>query len=333
MTRRVFHYENKKLEQIVAWIHYLNPVWLAAWFDKDINLPNIIWDVWFWSEEIGSITAHTYEGNLGKRLYRLKKSNWLIVNYWLKNKWAHYANKKIYTLQSKIPLFVSIAKTNNKEVCEYNKWIEDYLESFKILKDNKNITWFTLNISCPNAFWGEDYAKPDRLIWLLKAIQQLDLDKPLFVKMPVDASIPEILSIVEVCLHYGVAGVIIGNLTKERDNKIHKKELEKIKNIPGWISWFPTREKSTQLIWEIYKAYWNKIIIVWCGGIFSAQDAYDKIKNGASLLQMITGMIFQWPQVIWKINKWLVKLLEQDWYNNISEAIGANFKKQISLWK
>lgn len=326
ITKWLFHYENKKLHQTVAGVTFSNPVWVAAWFDKDINLPNIIGHVWFWWEEIGSITAKPYSWNKGKRLFRLKKSGGLVVNYWLKNKWVEYADKKILQTNANIPLFVSIAKTNNQDVCEYAKGIDDYVESFQKLKNNKNIQWFTLNISCPNSFWWEDYAKPDRLIWLLQAIQKIELHKPLFVKMPVDASVSETLAVVDICLHHGVSGVIVGNLTKQRDDKINKKELEKIKDIPGWISWLPTKDKSTLLIWEIYKTFWNKIIIVWCGGIFSAQDAYDKIKNGATLLQLITGMIFNWPQLIWKINKWLIDLLKKDWYEKISDAIWANFK-------
>lgn len=95
--------------------------------------------------------------------------------------------------------------------------------------------------------------------------------------------------------------------------------------LPWWISGKPTQEKSDYLIGKTYQTFGKQIIIVWVGGIFSAEDAYYKIKQWASLVELITGMIFQWPQLIWAINQWLVGLLRKDWYTNISEAIGKNF--------
>ncbi len=325
MTHFFFSYENKTLEQNILGIDFKNPVWLAWGFDKDINLPNIIADVGFGREEVWSITANPYEGNTGKRLARLKKSKWLLVYYWLKNKWVKKIKEILENLKLEVPLFASIAKTNSPEVCEYQKWIEDYIASLRELRDSQNIHGFVINISCPNSFGWEDYTKPERLTGLLQAIQAESILKPILVKLPVDLEASQLAILVEVCVEHNVSWVIIANLTKQR-NTILDIEQKQIENLPWGISGKPMQEKSDYLIWEIYKRFGNKILIVWVGWIFNAHDAYNKIKQWASLVQLITGMIFEWPQLIWQINKGLVDLLKKDWYKNISEAIGANYK-------
>ncbi len=321
LTRKSFYYAHPILQQTVCGIEFPNPVGLSAWFDKDIQLPNIIGDIGFGREECGSVTYRSYQWNPWPRLYRLKKSKALVVNYWLKNNWIEYAKSKIEKSHCKVPLFVSLAKTNCIETCDLQKWIEDYVASLEALHPSSKIKWFVLNISCPNAFGGEDYTSPERLSLLLKAVKKVSVHQPIFIKLPVDKPREEIKAIIETCLEYEIAGIIISNLTKYREKVIEKDE---IKNIPWWISWKPTQEKSDHLIAQTYKTFGKKILIVGVGGIFSAQDAYHKIKQGATLVALITGMIYQWPQLIGEINKWLVKLLEKDWFNHISEAIGKD---------
>ena len=94
----------------------------------------------------------------------------------------------------------------------------------------------------------------------------------------------------------------------------------------GGLSGLPTKKKSNEILKQIYKKTKGKYVLVGVGGIFNAEDAYEKIKNGASLVQLITGMIYEGPGLIKKINKGLVKLLEKDGFSNISEAIGKNVK-------
>ncbi len=321
ITRQLFQYNNDALSQTLLWIHFSNPVGLAAWFDKDIQLVDIMWDVWFGREECGSITYGSYEGNPWKRLYRLVKSQWIVVNYWLKSKWIHYTKDALKKIVPKIPLFVSVAKTNCTETCELNVWIEDYVSSLRELKDLKNISGFVLNISCPNSFGGEDYTTPDRLAMLLSKTQKIWVNTPIFVKLPVDKPREDFRPLIQTCVSHGIQGVIIANLTKKREHIIEKDE---IKGLPWWISGKPTQQLSDDLIGKTYQEFGDKIIIVWVGGIFSAEDAYEKIKQGATLVQLITGMIFQWPQLIGEINSWLVRLLQKDGFTHISQAIGKN---------
>lgn len=328
-TRKLFAYQHHSLTQTIAWIIFTNPVWLAAWFDKDVQLCHIISDVGFWYTEIWSITAHPYEGNPTPRLYRLKKSEGLIVYYGLKNKWAPRAIQKLrsYT-QIHIPIVISIAKTNCQRTTDPLIWKEDYLESLDMFIGADAGDIYELNISCPNAFGGENFTSPALLKSLLQEVKNRHIKKPLFIKLPVDIYREDLKKLLDLCIEYWISWVVISNLTKQRDDIIEKEEIT---DIQWWISGKPLVDKSNELIAKSYLYCQNKLLIIGVWGIFSAEDAYEKIKQGATLVQLITGMIFQWPQLIWQINSWLVTLLQKDWYTHISEAIGSAHKKHLPL--
>ena len=328
VTRRIirvcFQYTHPALTQNICWINFSNPVWLAAGFDKDIQLCHIISDVGFGHAEVWSITAAPYKGNPSPRLYRLKKSQWLIVYYGLKNKWVHRAIQKLKSYKHiHIPIVISLAKTNCQHTTDPIAGKNDYLLSLDACIDAQIGDIYELNISCPNAFWWEDFAHPEYLRALLDEVRQRDINKPLFVKMPVDISREDLQPLLDICLHYHIAGVVMSNLTKQREELIEK---DTVTHIHWWISGKPTRQKSNALIWKTYQYCGDKICIIGVWGIFSAHDAYEKIKQWAHLVQLITGMIFQWPQLIWQINKGIVELLHQDWYTHISQAVWAHHR-------
>ena len=141
-----------------------------------------------------------------------------------------------------------------------------------------------------------------------------------------EKSVEETLSLCEVASNYKwVSGFIFSNLVKDRTNPLFDKE--EIENAgKGNFSGKPTEKLSNNLISAVYKKYKNRFIIIGCGGVFTGADAYEKIKRGASLIQMITGMIYEGPSVIGNINKELAELLKKDRYKNISEAVGVNKK-------
>lgn len=324
MTSFFFGYKDTSLEQSLWWLIFKNPVGVAAGFDKDIQLPNIIDAVWFGWIEVWSITYKPYAGNPWTRLVRLIKSQGLLVNYWLKNDGAEIAKQRLLHTHCAVPLFVSIAKTNCVETCDLQKGIQDYSDTLSVLWAVDKVQGFVLNISCPNAFGGEDYTTPERFRLLLTWIASHRPTKPLLVKLPVDKEWEEIKALVQVCVDFSLDGVIISNLTKQRTQLMEQKEIQ---DIPWGVSGKPTQQKSDRLIGEVYKAFWNSITIIGVWGIFSANDAYHKIRQGATFVQLITGMIFQWPQLIGEINAWLVKCMQKDGFTHIREAIGANFWK------
>lgn len=319
ITRFFFSYKHPSLEQTYAWVTFTNPVGLAAGFDKDLQLCHIISDVWFGYSEVWSITAEPYGGNPAPRLYRLKKSQWLIVYYWLKNNGIIRAIQRYTTYKHiHIPVVVSIAKTNCARTVDVSEGQKDYITCLQACEIAHIGDIYELNISCPNAFGGENFAHPTLLRHLLEEVQTLSLTKPIFVKLPVDSEREQLQELLDICIAYHVTWVVISNLTKQRDGLVEK---EDVTHIPGGISGKPTVQKSNELIGKAYLHSQNKILIVGLWWIFNAENAYEKIKQGASLVQLITWMIFQWPQLIWQINAWLVALMQKDGYTHISQVI------------
>ncbi len=323
ITGFLFNYKNSILEQTILGINFKNPIGLATGFDKNAELTKILPSVGFGFEEIGSITGEYCEGNPKPRLWRLPKSESLIVYYGLKNDGAEKISKRLQGQKFNFPIGVSIAKTNSENTVETEAGIADYLKVYKAFQDIGD--YFTINISCPNAFGGQPFTDSERLEFLLKEIYALPKTKPIFLKMPPDISTKQIDEIIILAEKYDVDGFICTNLTKDRDLMASKgKIVDELPTDKGGLSGKVVEEFSNEMIKYIYKKTGKKFIIMGVGGIFSAEDAYKKILSGASLLQIITGMIFEGPQLIGEINRGLAEFLQRDGFKNISEAVGAS---------
>jgi len=318
-------YENKMLEQNVDGVSHKNPIGLAAGFDKDANLTQILPSVGFGHMEVGSITNKPYEGNPQPRLTRLPSSKSIIVYYGLKNEGVTRIVGKLSDLRSEIPLGVSVAKTNSDDTATKEGGIKDYFECFKKVAISGVGDYVTINVSCPNTFGGEPFTDRKSLEKLFKVLKKVKFKKPLYVKMPIEKTKSEFGELCEVLVKYKVNGVIIGNLAKSRDNSaLTKKDKMKAKRVQGGLSGKATWDLSNNLISHTYKNFGKKLTVIGCGGVFSAEDAFKKITLGASLVQLITGMIYEGPQLIGDINHGLVKLTNENGFKNIKEATGTN---------
>ena len=326
ITRKIcsifFNYRNLSLVQDIKWITFKNPIGLAAGFDYEGNLTQTMPEVGFGFETIGTITNNPYEGNKKPRLGRLLKSRSLLVNKGFKNLGMEQTLKKLNGLNFKTPVGMSIGVTNTPTLSNQKEAILDIVESFKKAEvSGINFSYYELNISCPNLQVSVEFYSPKSLEELLVAVTKDKLSKPLFIKMPIDKTDNEVFGMLEVIVKYLVLGVIFGNLQKnKKDPSLDPEEVGRFTK--GNFSGKPTEKRSNELISLAFKNYGEELVIVGCGGVFNAEDAYKKIKLGASLVQMITGMIFEGPQTISDINLGLVKLLKKDGYKNISEAVG-----------
>lgn len=321
LTALFFSYSNKRLEQEILDINFPNPIGLAAGFDKDAYLTDVLPFVGFGYAEVGSITGEPCEGNPKPRLWRLKKSRSLLVYYGLKNEGCKKIAKRLKDKTFTIPIGTSIAKTNCKETVETEAGIADYAKAFSKLVDIGD--YFTINVSCPNAFGGEPFTDPVKLEKLLKRIDEIPTKKPIFLKISPDLTKKEVDAILSVVVKHRVHGFVCSNLTKKRNNK---KIIDTDVPPKGGFSGKVEEELVNKQIRYIYQKTKGKYIIIGLGGVFSAEDAYKKIKLGASLIQLITGMVFEGPQVISEINQGLVRLLEKDGLDNISQAVGSYFR-------
>lgn len=318
-TAALFKYHHHTLEQTILGMHFPNPVGLSAGFDKNAEIINILPSVGFGFIEVGSVTGEPCQGNPKPRLWRLPKSRGLVVNYGLKNDGCEAVAQRLQNQRCIVPLGINIAKTNDATTVPIDAAIADYKKAFRIMEPKAQ--YLTINISCPNAYGGEPFANPERLELLLTHLDALPTTKPIFMKLPVDITTNELDTLVTVMTRHRVHGVIIANLTKQRNRpEIIQKEIATITK--GGISGKPIFEASNHLIAHLFRTTGKRFIIIGVGGIFSAQDAYTKIRSGASLVQLITGMIFEGPQLIGDINRGLVELLKRDGYANITEAIG-----------
>jgi dihydroorotate dehydrogenase len=320
---KLFRKEDAVLMQYINGHSYTFPCSIAAWFDKGCDLIELAPSLWTGYHVVGSLTARPYVGNPWPRLTRLPEDQSILVNYGLKNKWIgyhlEYLQQISWTLMQ--PLWISIAKTNCADVCDQSHAIDDYLTSLMQLQklDQSKIV-YEINISCPNAFGGEDFTSPDALEKLLSVIDELALQTPIYIKMPLSLPREQFQILIDVILKHKVTWLVIANLYKQRD-LLSKQSNEIISCMWWWLSGKQCYTKSLEYISRSYQYVGNNITIVWCGGIFSAHDAYEMICHGASLLQLITGMIYVGPQLFAEINTWIVIYLKRDWYDHITQAV------------
>jgi len=305
-------FKDKKIKKEFLKLEFNSPIGLAAGFDYKAKLPFILPKIGFGFATIGTITNLPYEGNEKPRLGRLPKSKSLLVNKGYKNEGAEKIAQKIKNKKFEFPIGISIGRSNSEKLNTVEKSIKDIISAFKIF-EQKNLyhSYYELNISCPNINGGDHLGKmfydENNLKNFLKNLEKLNIKRPIFVKMPIDVTDKKAISILKILdKHQIIKGIIFGNLQKDRKNKyFDKNEIKKAGK--GNFSGKPTFVRSNQLIALSKKQFENRFLIIGCGGVFSAKDAQAKFDAGADLVQLITGMIFEGPQVIAKINCELVQ--------------------------
>jgi dihydroorotate dehydrogenase len=230
-----------------------------------------------------------------------------------------------------LPIGISIGKTNTLDIITQEQAIEDICSALReVERAGLPFSYYELNISCPNLQGNIEFYEPAHLNQLLKSVFALKLSKPVFIKMPIIKTNEQTLAIIDIVSKSPAVGIVIGNLQDNRnDPVVIREESESYPN--GNLSGMPTQKRSDELIKLAYEKYGGKadnngrkLIIIGCGGVFSAEDAYRKIRLGASLVQMITGMIFEGPQAISEINRKIAGFLVRDGFTNIGQAIGAD---------
>ncbi len=300
-----------------------NPVGLAAGFDKNITAPLAYSMLGFGFAELGSITNKKQPGNPKPRLWRIPKDKGLIVYYGLSNCGVDLVVEKIKKIKNHfIPLGLSIASTTGLAITEMT---DDYVNSFEKLFSLAD--YITLNVSCPNVANCDLFAQVSFIKELTEKINnlknKLNSKIDIFIKVGPDMTTDQYDEIVDICIQNNITAIISTNLIKNRSSITPVSSAQEL-NHPGGISGKLVGDKNLDIIKHLYKRANGKVKIIGVGGIFSAQDVYDKIKAGASAVQMITGFIYGGPLAIRNINLGLVKLLRQDGFKSIEEAVGKN---------
>ena len=293
-----------------------NPIGIAAGFDKDAEVYNPLFKLGFGFVEVGTVTPVNQYGNPKPRIFRLEEDMALINRLGFNNSGSEKVRSRIISNSPKGLFGINIGP--NKDT---NNRLEDYLICFR--KFYNLADYLTINISSPNTENLRNFHNEDELDELLSLINKekkiLKTTVPITVKISPDIQDENINVISDLLLKHNVEAVIISNTTdKNRENLSNINKLEK-----GGLSGKPLEKRSNELINKFYKILKNKIKIIGVGGVDSGHSAYQKIINGASLVQIYTGMIYQGPSIATKISQELINILEKEGIKNISDVVGS----------
>jgi len=335
VIRKLWNFEDVSLRQRIDGVTFYNPVGLSAGFDKNIQLSPLMEDVGFGFASGGSVTLESRKGNRRPWFHRLPQTKSVVVhagmpNYGLK-KISRYVRRNRRRLNN-MPTVVSVAVIANKTTIEQadgrptkRAIINDVKKATEYIIHHKLASVVEINISCPNA-GKEPFIEAQSLDVLLTTLDTISRDIPFWIKMPHLYDMKQFDSLLNVIVQHNIQGVTVANLAKDR-RKIDIKEPLADDTLGG-LSGEPTRQHSLELIRYAYKKYGDRLTIIGVGGVFSAEDAYAKIKAGASLVGLITGLFFEGPQLVGQINRGLAELLKKDGFSHISEAVGADFRSE-----
>ena len=323
-------FSDPMLETDVHGIKFPNPVGLAAGYDKDGLGVQGLYALGFGHIEIGSVSYDFSRGNPKPRLFRLPLDRAVVVNYGLQSQGAEAVAARLSKTERLRPLGINIVKTNRGPEAppeDAEEIIDDYVHCASIL--NNLGDYLCLNLSCPNTRDGGNFFSEGRhVIQLLKALSDLDIRCPLFLKVsPIGGvrAIEELLAAVD---GFDLVSGFVFNLSPGKpDNLITHWHV--VDAMPGAVSGKPVEALLNKCIYEMYaRMNRNRYEILGSGGVFTAEDAYRKIQLGASLVQLLTGLIYEGPFVVKKINQGLCRLLERDGFKHISEAVGSGCSKK-----
>ena len=322
-----FTYYHDSLRQTLWNLDFAHPLGLAAGFDKDGKGAGIWSSLGFSFAELGAVTLHAQPGNPQPRMFRLPQDKAVLNRMGANNQGAEAIANRLQTTwqrQAKtVPIGINLCKSKITPLDQAEK---DYLASFRYLKSVAD--YFVINVSSPNTPGLRSLQAVEQLEPILETLQgENQGQKPILIKIAPDLDWQEISSILTLSQNYKLAGVIATNTTINKQGlktQILPETGKPITEENGGISGLPLKQRSTEIIRFIYQETDGKLPIIGVGGIFNAEDAWEKITAGASLLQIYTGWIYQGPWIVKEILQGLVKKLEEKGLSHLSQAIGIS---------
>jgi dihydroorotate dehydrogenase len=299
-------------------LKFANPLGIAAGFDKNGVVVNQLSYLGFGFVETGTVTLRPQPGNDKPRLFRLPDDGALLNRLGFNNDGAEAIAARLQRLKRKCVVGVNIGR--NKDVPN-EQAVENYLATFDLIHPVAD--YVTVNVSSPNTPGLRDLQRSENIEELLSALQNRNRASgqlPLLVKIAPDLSEADVESIVEICIRLEMSGIIATNTTVSRDG-LKTPDVGSLG--PGGVSGRPIRRRSTEVIRTIHRHSKGKLPIIGVGGIFTAEDAFDKIAAGACLLQAYTGFIYSGPGYAAEINEGLKAILGRRGFKNLDDAVGC----------
>lgn len=308
-----YRIEDERLDQTIWGQQFPNPVGLAAGFDKNGRVPRAIQNLGFGHLEIGGVTAEAQDGNSKPRLFRLPEDEALINRMGFNNDGARQVADRLSTLNlPEVPMGINMGKSKSTPL---DRAEEDYEFTYEYLKEFGD--YFVINVSSPNTPGLRTLQADAPLSRILRRLKKLGAF-PLLVKVSPDLEPESLENIVELCEEFELDGLIATNTTTDRPESLRSSDRDQ----EGGLSGRPLEERSTELVSFIAER--TDLPIVGVGGISTAEDAYRKIRNGARLVQLYTAFIYRGPSIARSINAGLLERLDQDGYDSLEEAVGAD---------
>jgi dihydroorotate dehydrogenase len=301
LVKKAYQINKEHFERQVAGLKFVNPVGLAAGFDKNAEYLHVLPAFGFGYIEIGTVTPLAQSGNEKPRLFRLIKDKALINRMGFNN---HGADAVVERLKKRPNGLIVGGNIGKNKVTPNENAVDDYVICFEKLFDY--VDYFVVNVSSPNTPDLRALQDKGPLTEILGTLMSMNLakenPKPIFLKIAPDLNESQLVDIVEIVKNTKIAGVIATNTTISRSGlQTDKLIIERIGM--GGVSGSPVRERSTEVIRFLHEESRGSFPIIGVGGIYTAQDAIEKLDSGAALLQLYTGFIYEGPGLVKRILK------------------------------
>lgn len=302
-------------------LHFENPLGIAAGFDKNGEVPDAMLAMGMGFAEVGTVTPRPQAGNPRPRIFRLPLHRAVINRLGFNNE-GHEALKKRLVARRGKPGIVGVNIGANKDAADRIADYETGIRAFDGLA-----SYFTVNISSPNTPGLralQNKAELETLISRVLAARRVDKARmtPVLLKIAPDLGAEELADIADVALRLGLDGIIISNTTIAREGLVSGMNA----NEAGGLSGAPLFAMSTKVLADMYRLTQGGIPLVGVGGISSGDDAYAKIRAGASLLQLYSALTYEGPALVGRIKAGLAARLAADGFAHLKDAVGADVK-------
>ena len=322
--QNVYGFEHPALQTELWGRTFPNPIGMAAGFDKNGIVFNPLFSLGFGFVEIGTVTPLPQPGNPAPRLFRLVEDQALINRLGFSNLGVQALLKNLYRTPPQGLLGINIGKNKATPI---KKAYSDYKIVLKSVYEQAD--YIVINVSSPNTENLPALQERESLHQLLSKVLQVRKEllhqekayKPILLKIAPDLSDEIFRDIVTVVEEFNLDGIIATNTTLRRDDINNARVAKEL----GGLSGRPLQKLSTRMISKLYQHFGKSLPIIGVGGVFTGRDAYEKIRAGASLVQVYTGMIYRGPVTAKYIKQELLRLLDQDGFYSVNQAVGADF--------
>jgi dihydroorotate dehydrogenase len=306
-------FENPALRQILFGVEFANPIGLAAGFDKNALAVSHWHRLGFGYVECGTVTWHPQPGNPQPRMFRLPEDQAVINRMGFNNHGAKLVAERLKSAHPKIPVGVNLGKS---KITELPDAPQDYAQSFRELQNYGD--YFVVNVSSPNTPGLRGLQERGPLLEIIRAIQEIDRTKPLFVKIAPDLEWDAVDDVIAVAQETSLTGIIAVNTTIARTG------IRRDPNQAGGLSGKPLRDRALAVLRHLKANCGPECVLIGVGGIMDGDDAYERLRAGAHLIQLYTGWIYGGPNTVPEMLRRIAERMQQDGVSTLAGLRALN---------